>query len=313
MKKFPGGLLLVPMLLSAIFYTFAPNLFRIGGMTQAMFTTDGLNYVIGVTCFCSGAGLNIHRIGKVLKKQGVLLLTKIIICVIASIIFIQLFGQSGFLGISAVAFIATICSTNPSLYLALENEMGTPDDVSAFGLVGLLCVPAYPMLIFGLSQATAIDWMPILSTLIPILLGMLVGNLDENMAKFLAPGVSVLTPFMGWSFGANINLIDAVQSGVQGVIITIIFYILMLPILLYVEMKLLKKDGISSLAISSIAGMSVSVPTLIAQSNPSIQPFVSSATAQIAFGVVLTSIITPYLAKKLNTRNHVHDLKTPNF
>ena len=235
MRKFPGGLLLVPMLLSAIFYTFSPELFRIGGMTQAMFTTDGLNYVIGLTCFCSGAGLNVHRIGKVLKKQGVLLLTKIIICVIASIIFIQLFGQAGIWGISAVAFIAAICSTNPSLYLALEDEMGTPDDVSAFGLVGLLCVPAYPMLIFGLSQETAIDWMPIISTLVPILLGMLVGNLDENMAKFLAPGVSVLTPFMGWSFGASINLIEAVQSGLQGVIITIMFYVLMVPILLMVE------------------------------------------------------------------------------
>lgn len=313
MKKFPGGLLLMPMLLSAIVYTFVPNLFRIGGMTQAMFTTDGLNYVIGLTCFCSGAGLNIHRIGKVLKKQGVLLLTKIIICVIASVIFIKLFGQAGIMGISAVAFITAVCSTNPSLYLALENEMGTPDDVSAFGLVGLLCVPAYPMLIFGLSQATEINWMPIVSTLVPILLGMLVGNLDDNMAKFLAPGVSVLTPFMGWSFGASINLIDAVQSGFEGVLITIMFYVLMLPILLTVERKLLKNDGISSLAISSIAGMSVSVPLLIAQSNPSIEPYVASATAQIAFGVVLTSIVTPFLAKKLDTRNHVHDLETPNF
>ncbi|MRI85182.1 2-keto-3-deoxygluconate permease [Aerococcaceae bacterium WS4759] len=313
MRKFPGGLLLVPMLLSAIFYTFSPELFRIGGMTQAMFTTDGLNYVIGLTCFCSGAGLNVHRIGKVLKKQGVLLLTKIIICVIASIIFIQLFGQAGIWGISAVAFIAAICSTNPSLYLALEDEMGTPDDVSAFGLVGLLCVPAYPMLIFGLSQETAIDWMPIISTLVPILLGMLVGNLDENMAKFLAPGVSVLTPFMGWSFGASINLIEAVQSGLQGVIITIMFYVLMVPILLMVETKFVKTDGISSLAISSIAGMSVSVPFIISQTNPAIEPFVASATAQIAFGVVLSSIITPFLAKKLDIHNHLDISETHDF
>lgn len=313
MRKFPGGLLLVPMLLSAIFYTFSPELFRIGGMTQAMFTTDGLNYVIGLTCFCSGAGLNVHRIGKVLKKQGVLLLTKIIICVIASIIFIQLFGQAGIWGISAVAFIAAICSTNPSLYLALEDEMGTPDDVSAFGLVGLLCVPAYPMLIFGLSQETAIDWMPIISTLVPILLGMLVGNLDENMAKFLAPGVSVLTPFMGWSFGASINLIEAVQSGLQGVIITIMFYVLLVPILLMVETKFVKTDGISSLAISSIAGMSVSVPFIISQTNPAIEPFVASATAQIAFGVVLSSIITPFLAKKLDIHNHLDISETHDF
>lgn len=191
--------------------------------------------------------------------------------------------------------------------------MGTPDDVSAFGLVGLLCVPAYPMLIFGLSQETAIDWMPIISTLVPILLGMLVGNLDENMAKFLAPGVSVLTPFMGWSFGASINLIEAVQSGLQGVIITIMFYVLMVPILLMVETKFVKTDGISSLAISSIAGMSVSVPFIISQTNPAIEPFVASATAQIAFGVVLSSIITPFLAKKLDIHNHLDISETHDF
>lgn len=34
MKKFPGGTLLIPMFVSALFYTFAPNLFKIGGVTE---------------------------------------------------------------------------------------------------------------------------------------------------------------------------------------------------------------------------------------------------------------------------------------
>lgn len=118
---------------------------------------------------------------------------------------------------------------------------------------------------------------------------------------------------MGWSFGASINLIEAVQSGLQGVIITIMFYVLMVPILLLVETKFIKTDGISSLAISSIAGMSVSVPFIISQTTPAIEPFVASATAQIAFDVVLSSIITPFLAKKLDNHNHLDISETHDF
>ena len=33
MRKIPGGLLLVPMLISALIHTFAPGIFNIGGMT----------------------------------------------------------------------------------------------------------------------------------------------------------------------------------------------------------------------------------------------------------------------------------------
>lgn len=57
MREFPGGLLLVPMLLTALMNTFLPNFFtNLGGVSEALFTTSGLNYVIGAACFCSGAG-----------------------------------------------------------------------------------------------------------------------------------------------------------------------------------------------------------------------------------------------------------------
>lgn len=38
MKKIPGGTLLVPMMISAIIHTFFPNLFNIGGVTEALWT-----------------------------------------------------------------------------------------------------------------------------------------------------------------------------------------------------------------------------------------------------------------------------------
>lgn len=93
-------------------------------------------------------------------------------------------------------------------------------------------------------QATTVDWTPILSTLVPIIFGMIVGNLDKKMADYLAPGVVVLTPFMGWVFGAGINLFDALQSGLQGILLTVIFYVLLAPILVVFEQRILHEDGV---------------------------------------------------------------------
>lgn len=38
MKKIPGGLLLIPMLISALFYTFAPDLLDVGAVSGTFFT-----------------------------------------------------------------------------------------------------------------------------------------------------------------------------------------------------------------------------------------------------------------------------------
>lgn len=57
MRKIPGGLLLVPILLAALMNTFLPNLFtNFSRVSEALFTPSGLNYVIWTACFCSGAG-----------------------------------------------------------------------------------------------------------------------------------------------------------------------------------------------------------------------------------------------------------------
>ena len=103
---------------------------------------------------------------------------------------------------------------------------------------------------------------------------------------------------MGWAFGAGINLFDAVKAGPQGVLIAIIFYLLTVPVILFTERKLLKESGIVTLGISSIAGLSVSIPSLLAFAYPALTPYVAAGTAQIAFGVVITSVITPILAQK---------------
>jgi 2-keto-3-deoxygluconate permease len=304
MRKIPGGLLLIPMLISALVNTFAPGfLGQFGGLTEALLTAKGTGYVVGLVCFCSAAMLDIKSLGKVLKKQGVLLLVKIVVCLGLAALFMTAFGMpgvnAGVFTISALGFTVAICSINPSMYLAMVSEYGVEQDKGAFGLTGLLCVPAFPIFVFSIIRGGTLDWMPILAVLIPILLGLLIGNLDKDLAKMFGGMVGPLTPFMGWSFGAGINLIDAVKDGgVGGLVISVVYYILMVPLMLLVETKVLKESGISTLGMSSIAGLSISIPSIIALADPSLVPFAGTATAQIAFGVVLTSIITPIITQR---------------
>ncbi len=297
--KFPGGMLLVPMLISALINTISPNLLHMGGVTEGFLTTNGINYAIGATLFFSGVSLNLRSIVSVLKKQGLIILVKTVICLILVFLYLKLFGQAGVLGISTLAFVSALCSTNPALYLSMVSDYGEEDDKKAFCLVSLVCIPAYALLIFGISQTTPIDWTPIISALIPLFLGVIVGSLDVDFKKFFASGVAIMMPLLGWCFGAGINLVDALKAGPQGILLTLIFYVAILPITFVFERKILKSDGLSSMAMASIAGMSASVPQIIASSNPALQPYVSSAVAQIAMGVVLTSIVTPLLIKRL--------------
>lgn len=300
MKKVPGGMLLVPMLVSALINTFAPGFFAgFGGLTEAFLTTKGINYIVALVCFCSANLLDLKSISKVLKKQGTLLLIKIIICLGLSFIFMKSFGIQGIWGISAIGFVVAICSINPSLYLALVSDYGSEMDKGAFGLTGMLCVPAFPIFVFSITQGGGIDWTPIISTFIPIVLGVIVGNLDKELGKMFSSIIGVLMIFMGWSFGAGINIIEALQAGPQGLILAVVFYITMLPIIYLIETKLLKESGVSTLGMSSIAGMSVAVPSIMAFNNPEFAPLASTATAQIAFGVVITSIITPIITQRI--------------
>ena len=309
MKKIPGGLLLIPMLISALFTTFLPGIFNVPGITEALFTTKGSNYIVGLICFLSSTALDLKSLKKVLRKQGSILLIKIILAFVFSILFVKFFGMEGIFGISAISFIATICSLNPSLYLALAQDYGSKNDEAGFGLTAILCVPAFPILVFAVAKSSAVDWTPVISVLIPIVLGIVIGNLDKDMAKFFMPGVAILTPFMGWAFGAGINIIAAFKAGFQGIILTVLFYILLFPLIFLFERKLLKENGLTTFSITSVAGLSVSVPALLAHTDPSLLVYQDTAIAQIALAVVITSFITPaltglYAKKKGIKKNH---------
>lgn len=304
MKKIPAGTFLVPMLLSALVYTIWPNLFsNIGGVTDAFLGGSGTNFIIGLICFISGISINVKTMGKLFKRHGVLLLLKLVLVIVLGLSFIALFGQSGIFGISALAFIVAMSSMNPALYISIVNDFGDEVDKAAIGLVGLFAIPAVPMLIYAIAGQGEIEWMPIISTIIPLLLGMILGNLDKNFSTIFSTGISVLLPILGWNIGQGMNLIEGLQSGIYGILLVILFYIFMSPLFIF-DKKILKNDGIAGLSMTASAGVSASFPAIIAASNPSLAPYVTGATTQIVTLAIVTILVTPVLARKLHQKTY---------
>lgn len=254
---------------------------------------------MGATIFISGCTVKLSSIKSVLKIYGVLIFVRTAISAIFAILFYNIFGLDGFLGISLVGFICTITSLNPSLFLAIMEDCGDEVDMSAFGFISLFATPVVAMLIFGLSQPTNIDYMSIVSLIIPLILGVAIGNIDKDLGKFISTGMPFMIFALGWSVGNSINLFEAVKAGFSGIIMAIIYYILIFLPMLFVERKFLKRDGVSAGGLATIAGLSASIPMLMAAENSALYAYAPRAAAIVTFGVIITSFVSPYICNKL--------------
>lgn len=301
-KRVPAGTFLVPMLLSAVFYTFWPDLFQIGGLTEHIFGGAGTNGIIGAILFCSGVGIDLSKISYALKRQGILLLIKFVIGVSLSLLFISFFGQSGILGISALAFTITICSINPAVYLSLMQQYGNEQDVAVYGVTGLFSIAAVPMIVYGFASGGGMDWMPVISTLIPMAAGIILGNLDPQFRTFFMPALPGLTFLMGWNLGYGLNLVEALKAGGGGIVLAVLFYIISVPYLL-TDRFVLKNDGTVGATFMTVAGLSVSTAGILGAIYPDVLgPYVTAAASQVLLVVVITSVITPFIVSSLSER-----------
>lgn len=306
MDKLPGGIILVPMLFSALVNTFAPGLLQAGGVTTKLFSTYGTQVFIGALLFLSGSQLAFCDFGKAMKRGGVLLIGKILIGVLLTALYIALFGSEGVFGIPSLAFCIVVFSVNPGVYLAVVNQYGDELDPPGFGLFNLLSVPTVPLVVLGVLDGGAFDYMSIITTLFPFFFGMLLGNLDTDMKQLFSGATRPILFFAGFNFGAGVNLLAVIGTGMAGLLLSAAYLMSSGFGLLLIDRFVLRRPGYAAASLSAVAGAAVSIPAIIGETLPRYAVFADSATALVACCVVLTTIFNGFFTKWVLNREIVN-------
>ncbi|PSL41439.1 2-keto-3-deoxygluconate permease [Planomicrobium soli] len=310
LDRIPGGMMVVPLLLAATINTFAPNLLRIGGFTEALFV-DSASALIALFLLCTGAQINVRMFGVSLAKGATLLTTKWVVGAAVGLIAYMFAGDNGlWLGIAPIAVIAAMTNSNGGLYMALVGQYGGKDDRAAYSLLALNDGPFLTMValvIFGFMGFVEGLFSPItfIAVLLPILIGMVLGNLDEDMRSFLDQGSSILIPFFAFALGMGIDFNAIIQGGLGGIVLGLMT-VFITGTAGYFIFKALKWNPIVGAAEGSTAGNAVATPAAIAAANASFASMVDIATVQVAASTVTTAILLPlyiaFLVKRLEKR-----------
>ena len=295
-KKIPGGSLLIPMFLVAIINTIFPNLIAsFGGMTTAMFKTGTMTFAAAILFF-TGATIQVKTLGTVIKRCGVLTIMKFAIAFAFGFLFVKLFGANGVAGITAVAFVTCICSCNPGVFMGLASDYGEAGDMGNFAMMNIVSMPCWPMLILAAAAGLKFNIMDIVTVFVPFLLGMLLGNIDPKFAKIVGPATGALIPLMGCCFGAALNLVTAAKAGLAGILLSILFLVLNVPLMLFADRAITKRPGYAAVAWCSVAGIAMTVPAM-ASSIEEYAPTIAASSAQIGLCMIITCIVSPFLTK----------------
>ena len=213
-----------------------------------------------------------------------------------------MFGTNGLLGITPLAFIAAVTNSNGGMYAALAGEYGDASDVGAISVLSLNDGPFFTLVALGATGLATIPYMTLVACIVPIVLGFILGNLDEDLRQFLAHGTTVLIPFFAFPLGASLNFTQIFQAGLPGILLGVLCTLLT-GIAGYFVMKVLRaKNPAVGAAVGTTAGNAVGTPESVAAADPTLAAVAAVSTIQVATAVIVTAILCPILVSFLDKR-----------
>ena len=306
MRKIPGGIIIVPLFIGVILNTVAPNALAIGGFTQGLFKS-GTACLLGLFLLLNGASINVRHIGMPFYKGVVLTGIKFLLGVAIGLLVGALFGPTGFLGITPMAFIAALTNSAGGEYLAIAQQYGDDTDAGAISILSLNDGPFFTMVAMGAAGMANIPLTTFISTLVPLIVGIIWGNLDSEFRKHAAAALPIVTFFMMVPIGAGMSLRGLVSGGLGGIVLAVISALSAFVFYFVFQLFLPKKKrNAMGAAIGTTAANASAVPANMAEADPSLAPYAEAATAQLTIAAIITAftcpIITAYLDKMMRKK-----------
>lgn len=305
-KKIPGGMMVVPLLLGALTNTVFPQFFQLGGFTQALFQT-GASALLAAFLFCCGAQINVKQAGLSITKGVVSLVTYVVIGALLGVLVNHFFGITGVLGLSPLAIVAALTNHNGGLYAALAGEYGDASDVGVTSIIALSDGPFFTMLAFGATGLAKIPLSSLVAALMPILIGFILGNLDADIQKFLAPGTTLLIPFFAFPLGAALNFGQLIDAGASGILLGILSTIITGLAGWGVFHLFRFKHPQVGVALAATAGNAIGTPAAVAAVDSSFKTIAAQATAQVAAAIIVSAILCPILVSLVDRYEKKHN------
>ena len=306
LDKIPGGMMVAPLFLGVLVNTFCPQVLKIGGFTTALFSSTASTTILACFMFLIGSQINFKLAPKALKKGAILVIGQFIVGAGIGIFVGKVFGPAGVLGLSPLAILAALTNCNGGLYASLASQYGDETDVAAYAILSIKDGPFFTLVALGASGLAQVPFKTLIAVLIPIIIGMILGNLDSDMRKFLGSSKLLLIPFFSFPLGAGMNLGNIVKAGGPGILLGVIAAFT--GIGSYVLLKLFKEEPILGLATGSTAGNAVATPIAVAAMDPTLAVVATAATAQVAASCVVSAIVCPFIVSyvyKLLNKNKV--------
>jgi len=298
-NRVPGGLMVVPLFLGMLVNTFAPNLLKIGGFTEGL-SSAGYNTVLGMYLFTVGTKMTLNAAPRMLKRGFGIMGAKLGIAVAVALAVAKLSDGSLF-GYSSLALMVALSDTNGGMFMALTSVMGDKEDAGTYVPQSIETGPFVTMLFLVGAGLATIPWIAMVSVVAPIAAGAVLGNLDGDLRDFFGKHEPVIVPFMAFTLGQNINLMNVLTAGPSGVLLGV-FVCVVTGTLCILADRALGSSGIAGAAASSTAGNAAAVPKAIAIADPSYAAIAPIATVQVAASVIVTAVLTPLLTSWMHRR-----------
>jgi 2-keto-3-deoxygluconate permease len=197
-----------------------------------------------------------------------------------------------FAGLSTLAVVAAMNDTNGGLYMALSGRYGRPQDAAAYSVMSIESGPFLTMVTLGVAGLASFPWPVLLGAVLPLIVGVILGNLDHEMRAFLKPAIPIMIPFFAFGLGNTLDLHHVVEAGLMGVALGVAVVALTGPVLILMD-RLTGGNGVAGIAAASSAGNSAAVPALVAAANPAYAAAAKPATVLVVASIIVTGILTP--------------------